>query len=164
MREYIKTNIYIRDLIDRDIESLRLLRNREENRKNFIYQKEISYDNQIEWFRTYCQKNDDNMYSVVSEIDNTLIGFAAIYNIDDCKGEFGRLLLDKRKYKQSGLGKCIVMKVIDIAKQKLYLQKLILEVFSDNMPALTIYKQCGFIEYDRAIINNKEIIYMERYL
>ena len=36
-------SIYIRELLKDDIEFLRVLRNRSVNRKNFIYQKEISY-------------------------------------------------------------------------------------------------------------------------
>ena len=37
-------SIYIRELLKDDIEILRVLRNRSVNRKNFIYQKEISYE------------------------------------------------------------------------------------------------------------------------
>ena len=39
-------SIYIRELLKDDIEFLRVLRNRSVNRKNFIYQKEISYESQ----------------------------------------------------------------------------------------------------------------------
>lgn len=151
-------------MAESDIESLRQLRNREENRKNFIYQKEISYESQVEWFKSYYKKSDDYMYSIISELDDSPIGFAAIYNINNSIGEFGRLLVDKHKYKQSGLGKCMVMKLIEIAKYTLHLEKLILNVFSDNIPALTIYKQCGFKEYDEENIAGRNLIHMELYL
>lgn len=39
-------SIYIRELLKDDIEFLHVLRNRSVNRKNFIYQKEISYESQ----------------------------------------------------------------------------------------------------------------------
>ena len=161
MQNNIVHDIYIRELEEHDIEFLRLLRNREENRKNFIYQKEISYEEQLRWYDTYRNNPSDYMYSVLSEKDDSLIGFAAIYNVANNIGEFGRLLVDKTRYASPGLGKHILNHLIDIAREKLGLQKLRLEVFEDNVPAMKIYKFCGFQEYSESTSNGRNLIYME---
>ena len=119
--------IHVRLLSEFDIETLRTLRNKDKNRINFIYQKEISHNEQSAWYDSYCKNNTDYMYSIIRKSDNALIGFAALYNINHDEAEFGRL-------------------------------------FSDNIPALTIYNRCGFKEYSRSIINDREIIKMELYL
>lgn len=156
--------IHVRLLSEFDIETLRTLRNKDKNRINFIYQKEISHKEQSAWYDSYCKNNTDYMYSIIRKSDNALIGFAALYNINHDEAEFGRLLVDKEKYKQSGLGTYILKHLISIAKEELRLKKITLEVFSDNIPALTIYNRCGFKAYSRSIINDREIIKMELYL
>lgn len=160
----INDSIYIRELLKDDIEVLRILRNRSINRKNFIYQKEISYESQQIWFNSYLKNFQDYMYSVVRKSDNSIIGFAAIYDINNGEAEFGRLIVDKDKYNQSGLGKFILKYLINIARDEFHLQKLKLEVFADNIPALKIYEQCGFIEYDRTSLDNRILIKMELHL
>ena len=139
----VNDSIYIRELLKDDIEFLRVLRNRSVNRKNFIYQKEISYESQQIWFNSYLKNFQDYMYSVVRKSDDSIIGFAAIYDINNNEAEFGRLIVDKDKF---------------------HLQKLKLEVFADNIPALKIYEQCGFKEYDRTSLDNRILIKMELYL
>lgn len=156
--------IHVRLLSEFDIETLRTLRNKDKNRINFIYQKEISHKEQSAWYDSYCKNDRDYMYSIIRKSDNALIGFAALYNINHDEAEFGRLLVDKEKYKQPGLGTYILKHLISIAKEELHLKKLTLEVFSDNTPALTIYSRCGFKEYSRSIINDREIIKMKLYL
>ena len=100
-------SLYIRELLKDDIEFLCVLRNRSVNHKNFIYQKEISYESQQIWFDSYLKNFQDYMYSVVRKSDDSIIGFAAIYDINNNEAEFGRLIVDKDKYNQPGLGKFI---------------------------------------------------------
>lgn len=161
MQNNIVHDVCIRELEESDIEFLRLLRNKEENRKNFIYQKEISYEEQLRWYDTYRDNPSDYMYSVISKKDGNLVGFAAIYNVDDNIGEFGRLLVDKIRYTSSGLGRYILKSLILISKERLGLKKLKLEVFADNIPAMKIYQSCGFKEYNVSTFNSRILIHME---
>lgn len=160
----VNDSINVRELLKEDLEFLRVLRNKDVNRKNFIYQKEISSEEQQLWFESYSKNTQDHMYSVVCNSDDSLIGFAALYNMKELEAEFGRLIVDKDKYNQPGLGKFILKYLINVARDKFYLQKLKLEVFADNIPALKIYEQCGFKEYDRASLDNRILIKMELYL
>jgi len=160
----VNDSINVRELLKEDIEFLRVLRNKDVNRKNFIYQKEISSEDQQLWFESYSKNTQDHMYSVVRNSDDSLIGFAALYNMKELEAEFGRLIVDKEKYNQPGLGKLILRHLIDIAKVQFHLNKLKLDVFADNIPALKIYEQCGFKEYDRVNLDNRILIKMELYL
>ncbi|RRD40750.1 N-acetyltransferase [Leptotrichia sp. OH3620_COT-345] len=157
-------DIILKSLEKKDIEILRNLRNKEENRKCFIYQKEISKEEQENWYEKYIKKEDDVMFTAyLKESDRVPIGFAALYNIDKEKKccEFGRIVIDKSKTGKKGLGYQITACLCNIGFENMDVEKIYLEVFSDNIPALKTYLKVGFEEKKRYIKDNKEIIYME---
>ena len=159
-------DIILKPLEWKNIEELRNLRNKEENRKCFIYQKEITKEEQENWYKKYLEKEEDIMFSAFLKADEEyLIGFAAFYDIDknSKKCEFGRIIVDKNKVTKKGIGYQITKCLCDIGFQNLGLDMIYLEVFSDNIPALKTYEKAGFIERNRYKKNDKEIIYMELY-
>lgn len=159
-------DIVLKPLEEKNIEDLRNLRNKEENRKCFIYQKEITKEEQENWYKKYSEKEEDLMFSAfLKENEEYPIGFAALYNIDknNKKCEFGRIIVDKSKVTKKGIGYQITKCLCDIGFQDLGLDMIYLEVFSDNIPALKTYLKVGFIEKNRYQKDNKEIIYMELY-
>ena len=159
-------DIILKPLEWKNIEELRNLRNKEENRKCFIYQKEITKEEQENWYKKYLEKEEDIMFSAFLKADEEyLIGFAALYDIDknSKKCEFGRIIVDKNKVTKKGIGYQITKCLCDIGFQNLGLDMIYLEVFSDNIPALKTYLKAGFIERNRYKKNDKEIIYMELY-
>ena len=160
----VNDSIYIRELLKDDIEFLRVLRNRSVNRKTIKRKFLMKVKFYQIWFNSYLKNFQDYMYSVVRKSDDSIIGFAAIYDINNNEAEFGRLIVDKDKYNQPGLGKFILKYLINVARDKFHLQKLKLEVFADNIPALKIYEQCGFKEYDRTSLDNRILIKMKLYL
>ena len=56
-------DIVLKPLEQKNIEDLRNLRNKEENRKCFIYQKEITKEEQENWYKKYSEKEEDLMFS-----------------------------------------------------------------------------------------------------
>ena len=159
-------DIILKPLEQKNIEDLRNLRNKEENRKCFIYQKEITKEEQENWYKKYSEKEEDVMFSAfLKEVGEYPIGFAALYDIDrnSKKCEFGRIVVDKSKVTKKGIGYQITKCLCDIGFQDLGLDMIYLEVFSDNIPALKTYLKVGFIERNRYRKDNKEIIYMELY-
>lgn len=161
MQNNIVHDVCIRELVESDIEFLRLLRNKEGNRKNFIYQKEISYEEQLRWYDRYKNTSNDYMYTIISKKDGRPLGFAAIYDVTNNIGELGRLIVDKTRYTSPGLGKYILHHLIDIAREKLGLQRLKVEVFEDNIASMKVCKFCGFQEYGESTFNGRKIIHME---
>ena len=159
-------DIVLKPLERKNIEDLRNLRNKEENRKCFIYQKEITKEEQENWYKKYSEKEEDVMFSAfLKENREYPVGFAALYDIDknNKKCEFGRIIVDKSKVTKKGIGYQITKCLCDIGFQDLELDMIYLEVFSDNIPALKTYLKVGFIEKNRYQKDDKEIIYMELY-
>ena len=143
--------IILEPLKKEDIEDLRLLRNKKENRECFIYQKEISKEEQEKWFEKYLEKETDIMFVVSLKEDKRPIGYVALYDIDNEKKtcEFGRIIVDKTKVLEKGIGAQITKCCCDIGFEKLGMNMIYLEVFSDNIPALKTYLKVGFIERKR---------------
>ena len=159
-------DIVLKPLERKNIEDLRNLRNKEENRKCFIYQKEITKEEQENWYKKYSEKEEDVMFSAfLKENGEYPVGFAALYDIDknNKKCEFGRIIVDKSKVTKKGIGYQTTKCLCDIGFQDLGLDMIYLEVFSDNIPALKTYLKVGFIEKNRYQKDDKEIIYMELY-
>lgn len=157
-------DIVLKPLEQKNIENLRNLRNKEENRKCFIYQKEITKEEQENWYKKYSEKEEDVMFSAfLKENEEYPIGFAALYDIDknSKKCEFGRIIVDKSKVTKKGIGYQITKCLCDIGFQDLGLDMIYLEVFSDNIPALKTYLKVGFVEKNRYKKEDREIIYME---
>ena len=155
--------IILKPLEEENIEDLRLLRNRMENRKCFIYQKEISKEEQKKWYNKYLENENDVMFSAYIEKEEKPIGYVALYDIDDKKKscEFGRIIVDKTKISEKGIGFQITKCCCDIGIVKLGMTKIYLEVFSDNIPAFKTYLKAGFNEKKRYLNDDREVIYME---
>ncbi len=158
-------DIVLQPLEEKDIENLRLLRNKDENRRCFLYQEIISKENQKKWYEKYLEVETDIMFSAYLKNEENIIGYVALYNIDKSKKscEFGRILVDKSKISQKGIGFQITKCLCEIGFQKLGVDMIYLEVFSDNIPALKTYEKAGFVEKNRYEKDGKEIVYMELY-
>ncbi|WP_454953555.1 GNAT family N-acetyltransferase [Fusobacterium hwasookii] len=155
--------ITLKPLKKENIEDLRLLRNKKENRECFIYQKEISEEEQEKWFDKYLEKETDIMFIAYLKENKQPIGYVALYdiNLEKKTCEFGRIIVDKTKVLKKGIGFQITKCCCKIGFEKLDMDIIYLEVFSDNIPALKTYLKVGFVEKERYIKNDREIIYME---
>lgn len=159
-------DIVLKLLEQKNIEDLRILRNKKENRKCFIYQNEITREEQEKWYKNYLKKENDIMFSAfISGVLEKPIGYAALYDIDknSKKCEFGRIIVDKSRISKKGIGYQITKCLCEIGFEKLGLEMIYLEVFSDNIPAIKTYLKAGFVEKNRYEKEGKEIIYMELY-
>lgn len=159
-------DIVLKSLEQKNIEDLRILRNKKENRKCFIYQNEITREEQEKWYKNYLKKENDIMFSAfISGVLEKPIGYAALYDIDknSKKCEFGRIIVDKSRISKKGIGYQITKCLCEIGFEKLGLEMIYLEVFSDNIPAIKTYLKAGFVEKNRYEKEGKEIIYMELY-
>jgi acetyltransferase, GNAT family len=159
-------DIVLKSLEQKNIEDLRILRNKKENRKCFIYQNEITREEQEKWYKNYLKKENDIMFSAfINGVLEKPIGYAALYDIDKSskKCEFGRIIVDKSRISKKGIGYQITKCLCEIGFEKLGLEMIYLEVFSDNIPAIKTYLKAGFVEKNRYEKEGKEIIYMELY-
>lgn len=135
--------IVLKPLVVEDIELLRQLRNLNDIRKNFVYDKYIDEESQKKWFVNYLEVNNDLMWSVFFQEE--WCGAVAVYDIDLEKkeAEFGRIMLSP-SMQGNGLAKKIIKGVLDYCKNKLDLKRIILCVKANNIPAIKSYLGIGF--------------------
>ena len=158
-----KNGYILKPLELEDIESLRVLRNKDKNRICFLYNEVISEEQQKEWYKRYLEKPEDYMFSIFKEDEACdFLGSAAIYNFNHeyNSAEFGRIVLDKTKLKESGLGTLVTSEVCNFAFNEFNLSQVILEVFEDNVAALKIYKKVGFEVISNSIHGNRTLLKM----
>lgn len=135
------------ELLNRNnLEALRKLRN--ENREWFIDSKEISFEDQYQWFVDRSKFTNDLIFLIIdNNISYEYIGVISIYNITkDGLANIGRMMIaDKFKRKGYMLRSLILM--FELAQRFLGIKQLTLEVKSSNVPARELYTKVGFITY-----------------
>jgi RimJ/RimL family protein N-acetyltransferase len=120
-------------------------RNRENVRKWFRFDKELTLDQHLNWFAGYILKEDD--FTFVFEVDSKPVGQFAIYNLDrkSQTAEVGRILLDE-SCQGKGYATEALAGLVQIAEIHLGCRSVWLEVKSDNARAIRVYQACGFTE------------------
>ncbi len=147
-------------------ELYRRLRNRPEVRECLFTHDEIGEKAQAEWFSRYLRKPGDYMFTVRSE-DGTFLGGCALYDEQNGRAEFGRIIINRNAAGRGGIG-CITLSLVcKLAKEQMGLHKIILDLYEDNIPARKTYERAGFVKTE-AKPSEKEpdrmILYMEREL
>lgn len=138
--------IFLRPLEARDIEELRILRNK--NREFFFQSCQISEEQQKAWFQNYLSKNDDVMFAVeLIDRPGEFIGAIAIYDINQTSGvaECGRTVLDKDKAPLKGIGTEVTAAACHVAFTQLGVKKIIAEILKSNKRILKVDTRAGFV-------------------
>ena len=78
---------------------------------------------------------------------NEIIGFANIYNYKENNNAFIGNVIIKREHRGKGVGKALVLYMLDKALNKYGLPKVRISVFSENTSALLLYSGLGFKPY-----------------
>ncbi len=145
-----------------ECELYRQLRNKPENIICFKTQKEISADEQNNWYSAYLNRENDFMFAVYCK--GRFIGSVAVYDVDfeNKSAEFGRILIGT---KGKGYGKTATDAMSFFSKKELGLEKLRLDVYCDNNAAYKTYQKCGYETcgetYD---LNNRKMYLMVKEL
>lgn len=83
----------------------------------------------------------DYSYFVVAKVDDNVAGYGGIYIVGD-EAEIINIAVSG-KYRGAGIGKKIVMSLLDKSNEK-NAASTILEVRSSNATAIALYEKCGF--------------------
>ena len=133
------------------------------------YSDENSYNPEQESIFLEKKTNSENEIEIIAIVDGKLVGLAGIEAIGTKhkvkhRAEFGISIL--KEYWGLGLGKALANACIQCAKKAGYLQ-LELNVVSENIRAISLYKSLGFKEFGRnpkgfnsRICGFQEIVYM----
>ena len=133
------------------------------------YPDEHSFDPEQEARFLEEKTNSSDEIEIIAIIDGRVVGTAGIeavgrkYKVRH-RAEFGISIL--REYWGLGLGKALTEACIQCAKEAGYTQ-LELNVVAENEAAISLYKNCGFVEYGRnprgfnsRISGYQELVYM----
>ena len=133
------------------------------------YPDENSFDPEQEARFLEEKTNSSDEIEIIAIIDGRVVGTAGIeavgrkYKVRH-RAEFGISIL--REYWGLGLGKALTEACIQCAKEAGYTQ-LELNVVAENEAAISLYKNCGFVEYGRnprgfnsRISGYQELVYM----
>lgn len=82
-------------------------------------------------------------------MDNDIVAFANLYDLLPGKWAFiGNVVVHEAK-RGNGIGHALLDHMLDLVFLKHALPEARISVFNDNAPALRLYKNLGFDEYDR---------------
>ena len=87
-------------------------------------------------------------FTVICE-DDTIDGFANLYDLKPSKFAFIGNLFIVPEYRCKGLGKVLMQYMIKAIFEKYRLPEARLSVFSGNQPAMALYREFGFELYDQ---------------
>lgn len=146
-------NITIRPLSEEDIELLRIWRNDESNSKYLTKIEKITPSMQKAWYLNYLNNKDELIFAIQETYYiKQLIGSIALYNIEERKAELGKFLIGEAKAHKRKLGEKTVIAALDVAFNLMKLEEIYLHVNTNNIAALTVYKNVGFAQKNE--INN----------
>lgn len=151
----------LRPLTAADLPMTLAWRNQDAIRKWFFHSEVIGPEQHRAWFESYQERNDDFVFVIVEKlVFQRPIGQISLYNVDwDRKrAEFGRLMIGDPEARGLGLAKEATRMLIEFAERQLALSEIYLELYADNLPAIAIYRACGF-----SVIEVKEhVLHMRR--
>jgi L-phenylalanine/L-methionine N-acetyltransferase len=100
----------------------------------------------LESIREMLSKNVDGVQSLVAVVDGEVVGSISLHTSSrprvNHKGVVGMMVRDD--WQGKGIGTAMMRAVVDLADKWLNLTRLELTVFTDNEPAISLYRKFGF--------------------
>lgn len=152
-----KYGIALKRLTEQDIELVRTKRNDKAIREKMFYQKIISPEEQLKWFKSI--NNSLNYYFII-EYNNKKIGLThgKIVSYTNAISEGGLFIWDK-KYQNTHIPVLASVCMTDLTFYVLKMKKAMAKVRFDNDTALTYNEKLGYKEVARA--NNEVLIELD---
>lgn len=148
-------NVFIRELMEMDIEQIRLWRNDSSNTRFLRKIPYITSQMQKEWFSSYLL-NEKEMIFAIEEVENIngIVGSMALYNFTSTEAEFGKILIGNPIAHGKSVGRNAIEALKYVANDQLKLKRLYLHVYKDNIPAIVVYQKTGFVICDEHVGEN----------
>jgi len=84
---------------------------------------------------------------IVAEIDGQLVGAGGLMVIDNQLARMVRVSVAKSHHRQ-GIGMAIVHRLVSIAREQGF-ERVLVETNHDWSDAISLYRRCGFVMYDK---------------
>ena len=122
-------------------------RNQDHIRRWFFFSDPLTPQQHAAWFEQYRDRDDDFVFIIEDvQAGGIPVGQVAIYHIDwpARRAEFGRLMIGEASAAGKGLARLATQMVLRIAFEDLALDEVYLEVFTNNLAAISVYEKSGF--------------------
>jgi putative acetyltransferase len=100
----------------------------------------------LESVRELLIKSGEGQYTLVAVVDGEVVGVIGLHTSSrprvNHRGEIGMMVRDD--WQGKGVGKAMMQAVVDLADKWLNLARIELTVFTDNEPAIALYRKFGF--------------------
>ena len=100
----------------------------------------------LESVREQLTKSGAGDHLLVAEIEGEVVGVIGLHTSSrprvNHRGEIGMMVRDD--WQGKGVGKAMMQAVVDLADKWLNLSRIELTVFTDNEPAIALYRKFGF--------------------
>ncbi|MFM9282266.1 GNAT family N-acetyltransferase [Paenibacillus jiagnxiensis] len=96
---------------------------------------------------------DPGKLALIAEAQEEMIGFLDFHNGHKIRNKHqGTLAMNvAQKYRNQGIGKALLSSLLDWAERSPLIEKVALEVVTENYPAIQLYRSLGFMEEGRKI-------------
>ena len=153
-------HIVVRQARESDVSAIRHL---EKQLINFErpYDSDIREGEDISYYNLEKLLASDNIYLVVAEVDEQIVGCAfgeVIKSLDWAKSNFIghiRMVYIEEVYRKHGVGKAIFVELKEWFREK-KIENVFIEFYQKNINAFEAYKKLGFSSYTMVMKMNKE--------
>ena len=158
-------NITIRKFDDTDIPNKVRWINDQRNNQYLHYDLPLELEKTKKWFETVKDRTD--RYDAVIEADGIPVGLVGLLNIDEKnkKAEY-YISMGEHSYKRKGIAYNASVQILEYAFLVLKLNKVYLNVDSQNTAACVLYEKLGMIcegEFAKELWHRGEFIDRKRY-
>ena len=142
-------HVTIRQAVGKDAERIIDLINNVGSEKKYIVIEQFSHS--IEWEKKYIDNLDPrNIVYLVALVKRQIAGIISVeretYPKTMHTGTLGMIV--SREYRREGIGSKLIEMVLKWSKSR-HIEKVNLQCFSTNLPAIALYKKFGFYEEAR---------------
>lgn len=152
--------ISIRKFCKSDIEDKIRWINNPKNNEFLHYDLPLEYNKTLTWFKN--NKNNDNRYDAVIEVDGITVGLIGLLNIDykNAKAEY-YITIGEEYCKGKGVASKATALLLAYAFKELELNKVYMYTEIDNIPAQKLFEKMGFRKEgylkEDLIYNNRKV-------
>lgn len=106
----------------------------------------INEEVDFRWYENYMQSRNKSIRCAIVDDKDLIVGLISLLNIDYINRSCElHIMIGESENRGKGIGTFAVKSMIDHAFDNLNLRRIELEVFEDNIPAMRLYKKCGFV-------------------
>ena len=171
MTKVIGEHIYLRHISMDDTDLIVKWRNNPRVRNNFIYREVFTPEGHEKWINTKVAAGEVVQMIIYEKEGDVPVGSVYLRDIDraEASAEYG-IFIGEDDALGKGYGNEAATLMTDYAAKELSLKKLILRVFSDNIPALKSYEHAGFHKTEDLLLvecsdgEKRDMIIMEKNL